>query len=226
MTTSAETGQPQDPSPLSMSALADLYLRPSRYFANPAWLTKGPEFLAIAWIGGVTYMMNRVDTNIMKADLGSSGSGSALATWLTGSWFRYWFLVLGVGLVSAIFVCYLGGWWYRMRLNWSGATEVQPEHARAVYVYQDLVVSAPIILAAIVQTLVFPNYMEAWRSEEMWSSLLLVFIVWSCITSYKAVNAAFAVTRWKARIWFLILPLVLYVVVLGVVGAFYAMLEN
>jgi len=82
------------------------------------------------------------------------------------------------------------------------------------------------ILAVVIQTLVYSNYGEAWAADEMWSSIVLVFIFWSCVTSYKGAKAAFAVTGWKARLWFLIIPVAVYVVALGVLGFAYSALES
>jgi len=73
-----------------------------------------------------------------------------------------------------------------------------------------------------VQTVAFANYRDAWASDEAWSGLLVIFIVWSCIASYKAVRAAFAVSKWKARLWFLIVPLGFYLTVGVVIGVMYA----
>jgi hypothetical protein len=213
------------PSPLRPSSLVALLLRPREFFANIVALTKRPEAYLVAWITGTSYVMDRIDTNIMKAELGGTRSGwQAFGPWLSESWVHYWCFVLGVGILDGWTFWYIGGWWYRKRLNWSGDGKANPDRVRATYVYQDLVGSGPAILLVLVQTVVFANYGEAWRAEELWSSLIIVFIFWSCVTSYKAART-FDVVRWKARLWFLFLPIAVYIVGFGLVGALYALQE-
>jgi len=214
-------------SPLSLTSLARLYLNPKRFFENTARLTKTPEIVVVAWIAGITYAMGRIDKKLMKSDFGRVDSAwEEIGQWLSESWINYWGLVLVLGVINGAILWYLGGWWYRRRLVWSNAGNVLPVHARSVYVYQDLVQSAPMLVIALVQTSIFSNYMEAWNSEEYWSLILLLFVFWSCLTSYKAATTCFPVTVWKARVWFLILPISLYVVALGLVGVLYAYLPS
>jgi hypothetical protein len=208
-------------SPLSLEGLRQLFLSPRAYFANPQRLLATPEVWGVAYLTGVVYAMNRVDVNLMKADLGRA---PPLASWISDSWSHYWVFVLVSGAVCAWVIWYLGGWWFRMRLRWSGATEVDRRNTRAVYVYQDFVESAPALLVALVQLAMFPNYGAAWSEDEIWSSVTLIFVIWSCVTSYKAAVAGFEVTVWKARLWFLVLPLVAGAMAFGVVGAMYSLL--
>jgi hypothetical protein len=212
-------------SPLSPVSVGRLYFNPKRFFENVDRLTKVPEVVIVAWIAGITYAMDRVDKNMLKLEFGSGNSGSQeIGQWLAESWVNYWGLVLTIGAINGAILWYLAGWWYRRRLIWSDAGEVSPEHARSVYVYQDLVQSAPMMIVALVQTSLYSNFMAAWNSEEYWSSIVLLFIFWSCVVSYKAAISSFSVTVWKARIWFLALPISLYIVALGLAGMLLAYL--
>jgi hypothetical protein len=203
-------------------ALVLLFTRPTYLFTHVAALTQGRMFLVLAYCSGVAAAIDRLDQTMMKADLTGRAGLSAIA----GSWPGLWLFVLAVGFVYAAFVWWICGWWYRVRLGWSGAESPDPFTVRVVYVYQDFIQSAPSILIVVAYTLSFASYQEAWASEEVWSTLLLVFMVWSCVTSYKAARAAFSVQKWKARFWFLILPLVVYFIVIVAVGALYAMQEE
>jgi hypothetical protein len=176
---------------------------------------------------GIAGAMNRIDEKIIQAELGHASSGwESTASWLLSSWFNYWLIVVAAGLIGAVFLWYLGGWWYKKRLQWSGATEPSSLLVRRVYTMQELVLAGPTVLLALVQTALFSNYREAWRADELWNSSILVFVFWSCWTSYVAVTTAFQVSKPKARIWFLVLPVLLYVFALGVVGTLYSIFAS
>lgn len=203
-------------------SLVLLFTRPTYLFSQVAALTRGRMYLFLAYCSGVAAAIDRLDQNMMRTDL----TGRPTVAAVTGSWLNLWLFLLAVGLIYAAVVWWVAGWWYRVRLGWSGAESPDPFTTRVVYMYQDFIQSAPAILIVVVYTLVFTNYEEAWAAEEAWSALILVFVVWSCVTSYKAVSAAFSVQKWKARFWFLILPLLFYLVVIVGVGALYAMQEE
>jgi hypothetical protein len=171
--------------------------------------------------------MDRIDNKMMKAELGKSRSSwEAFGPWLTESWTHYWAFMLCIGLISGLFLWYFGGWWYRLRLKWSGATDIEKTIPRAIYIYQNFVAAVPIIIVTIIQTFVFSNYYEAWVADESWSSVAIIFIFWSCITSYIAASTLFNLTKWKARLWFLILPISIYCIAFGAIAAIYVMLQN
>jgi hypothetical protein len=214
--TLAQGTQPLSP----LKLLASLYFRPSRLFADITPLKAKPTFLVVAWIAGIASAIDRFDINMVRSDLAGRGAPAAA---LMDSWLAFWPFILVVGAVYAALVWLIGGWWYRVRLKWSGEANPEPFAARIVYIHQDLITGLPAVLATVVQTFVFESYRAAWASDEAWSGLLVIFIVWSCIASYKAVRAAFAVGKWKARFWFLILPLGFYLGVGVFIGAMYAM---
>ena len=56
-----------NPSPLTPASIALPYLNPRVFFMNVGALVKKPEAMLVAWISGITYVMGRIDTNIMKA---------------------------------------------------------------------------------------------------------------------------------------------------------------
>jgi hypothetical protein len=210
-------------SALSPSRLVDLYFRPRRYFSKIHDLDHRSALFISAVLTGIAGSMNRIDKKIIQAELGYANKGwENIASWLLSSWLNYWLVVVATGLIGAVFFWYMGGWWYKKRLQWSGATELSSILTRRVYTMQELVLSGPTVIYALVQTALFSNYREAWRADELWTSSLLVFVFWSCWTSYVAATSVFQVSKFKARIWFLILPVLLYVVILGVFGTLYA----
>jgi hypothetical protein len=138
---------------------------------------------------------------------------------------NFWLFVLCVGTLNGALFWLVGGWWYRIRLKWCGATDVEPKAARAIYLCQDFVASAPLVLFTISETWRFGSYREAWTFEEVWPSLFLIFVLWSCVTSYNAATSAYTVTRWKARVLFLVLPVLIYLLAWGFIATLIAFLD-
>ena len=202
--------------------LASLYLRPSRLFADLTPLKAKPQWIIVAWICGVSAAIDRADKVMIKSDL----TGREASAMPLDSWASFWPFILIVGALYAPLVWLIGGWWYRLRLKWAGDANAEPFSARIVYTYTNLIAALPSLLVTVAYTFIYENYRASWTSEEAWSSLLIVFIVWDVVASYKGVRTAFAVSKWKARLWFLILPLGLYAVVAVVIGGIYAMQES
>ena len=205
--------QPHYPSPLSWRGLLDLYARPTRFFAS-ADLGRGRAWIIAAWLLGITYAIDRVDKNLMSAELGISRSESdTLASALAGSWAVYWPFVVVAGGIGGAILWLLGGWWYNVRLRWSGSTNFDHRDGRLVYIFAGLVHAIPAIAYSVIATGVFPNYLAAWQSDESWSAGLLIFPFWAAVASYKGVRARFQTRTVPARMWFLVLPMLLYVIV-------------
>jgi hypothetical protein len=209
-------------SDVSKPRLFDLFLYPRRYFSNTHALEQY-EPLVPALLMGLAGAMDRIDKQLVKAELGRANKEwETAASWVSGSWWNYWLAAMLAGLVWALFLWYFGGWWYKKRLQWSGAIEPSSTLARRVNAMQTLVIAGPTILLALIQTVVYENYIEAWRADEVWSSAILLFLFLSCWTSYVAATTAFVVKKFRARLWFLVLPILLYVTVIGLIGAAYA----
>lgn len=215
-------------SPLSWPTVVNLFIRPRSFFSTPALLIKTPEVVFVAWVSGIAYTLGKIDSRIMQGELGSSESPARahLVEWLTSSWIQYWLFALVVGVLNGWIFWYLAGWWYRKRLEWSGAINPDPLQVRALNMYQDLVASGPAILVSVAETISFRNYAEAWEAESWWTLTVIVFVFWSCVTSYKAATSAYALAKWKSRLWFLVLPVTVYLLVLGAVGSLYMLAEG
>jgi len=219
---------PSMPSVFGPHRLVSLLLTPRAYFAHPDLLRDRRGILIAAVLSGFAGAMDRIDQKLVRADLSNQGMGEAnhMTSWVLQSWMNYWILVVGAGLIGSVFIWYIRGWWYRKRLEWSGAGEVAPDDARSVAVLQDLVYVLPTILLALIQTATYSNYAAAWEASDVTGTLVLIFVFWSCWTSYCAATTVFTVQKSKARFWFLILPLAFYVVILGVVTMLISMFHH
>jgi hypothetical protein len=218
----------QQSSPFSFKKLFTLYFRPREYFSHTNDLYHRGVLIVASILAGITGAMDRIDRKIIEAELGHAGKGwESTSEWLITSWSNYWLTVVGVGLISAVIVLYLGGWWYKKRLQWSGAENPSPALARNVYITQYLILSLPNIILVLIQTALFSNYREAWRADEIWSSFLLLFVFWSCWTSYTAATTVFQLSKFKAKLWFLVFPILIYIFVFGLIGTlYYNLVEN
>ena len=145
---------------------------------------------------------------------------------MAGSWLVYWPVVIAAGVVGAAFIWYVGGWWYNLRLRWSGAGEFDKRQGRLLFTFAALVAAIPTLGYTIVATAVFPDYLAAWTSEEPWSAVLLIFPFWSLAVSYRGIRAMFPVRTAPARLWFVILPGLAYLLILGVISTLYALIEE
>ena len=83
--------------------------------------------------------------------------------------------------------------------------------------------AAPNLLVTLVWTFAYSNYAEAFVADEPYSVWLILFPFWSLVTAYVGVRTVFDVSPWKARLWFVILPGLLYVFVLGLLAALLAL---
>lgn len=213
------------PSPLWPRHLIDLFLRPRRFFSGQLALGKTPYAVLVAWCYGAAHTLDRLDQNLLRAEIGRPRPGwDQLAPYIVDSWLGFWLLLLVAGALSGLFLWWLGGWWFAVRLRWSGAEDPDRRLARLVMVYSAFIFTGPTIAAAAVYTVSFGSYAEAFASEEFFSLALLIFPFWSIAASYTGARSVFGVAGWRPRMWFLILPLLLYVSVLGVLATSFALL--
>jgi len=207
---------PTYPSALSLRGLADLFFRPTRYFRS-ADLGRGKAWVFAAWIVGIASAIDRIDTNLIRADLGLGSGSASLSVQLANSWPAFWAFVVPIGAIAAVLLWLIGGWWYNVRLRWSGAVGFDQREGRLVYAFSSLIHAIPALLYAVVATMLFPSYLSAFLSEELWSVALVVFPFWGALASYKGVRAKFQPKPTPARVWFLILPMLFYAVVVAAI---------
>src|SRR5690606_26428870 len=128
---------------LGWGSLADLYFRPTRFFQSHS-LDRGRGWLLAIFLVGVAGAMDRIDQNVIRAELGRPRPGwDAFGPWVTGSWLAYWPFVIGAGTLGAVFIWYIGGWWYNLRLRWSGAGEFDKRQGRLLFTFAALVAALP-----------------------------------------------------------------------------------
>ena len=210
--------------PLAPAQLWKLFLQPGEFFARHVRIEAPLSTLLVTYLLGMVNVMDRVDQKLIQKDLGKA---AGMSLQLLGSWGSYWMLVMLGGILSAIVSWYVGGWWFKMRVKWSGATVVDPRQARLIYVYAYFILNLPILLVALYQTLRFSDYSQAWEASEMTTSIItLLMLVWSCVVGYLGVKAKFDVIPWRAFLWFVVLPVTLVGAAMAFLIYAYFMLEG
>ena len=218
---------PEGPSPLWPRHLVDLFLRPRRFFTDQLALGKTPYAVLVAWCYGVSTSIDRLDQELLRAQLGKPRPGwESLAPYVVDWWPGFWLFVLATGALSGLLIWWFGGWWFALRVRWCGVANPDRRLARLVMVYSAFVHSAPNIIAAVIDGFFFASYSTALSADESYSLILIVFPFWSSFVSYTGVRTLYGVSGWRTRWWFLILPWLFYVVVLGVVAALFTYLPD
>lgn len=195
--------------------MSDLFLHPSRFFRAPYPLDDPWLLLPTLALLGFAGALDRLDLNLLRVEAGADPAGASIHHAAADSWATLWVYLLIAGLIAAVFRWYLGGWWYRVRLEWSDAKRPDPLRARLVYSYSGLVQALPPLLVLGVEFLRYDSYRAAWEASGSWTLLLLAFPYWAYVVSYRGVLATFVVDRGRARLWFLIAPSIYFTVVLG-----------
>jgi hypothetical protein len=168
-------------------ALVQLLLEPERLF--PRLLADRGDrlpFLAI-WLAGVAGAIDTLDSRM------ALGGRTELAE---AGWPILWAALLVVGIVGGFVSWGVGGWRFRMRLRFSGAEEIEPRHARRVWVHARLVAGTASLVGMLAATFQYPSYTVA--SSEGGLGLLAGLVLWSHFVAYRGVTGCFPVRRARA----------------------------
>ncbi|HLL12113.1 MAG TPA: hypothetical protein VK570_13715 [Rubrivivax sp.] len=201
--------EPLATSPWLPRRLLKLLTAPRDFFADTASLGHRPSLPLAAYAVGLASAVDRLGVRTIE------GSPTSLDNWIADAWLHYWTMALLSGLISAVLIWYIGGWWYKVRLRWSGAADPDPALARRVYTWQGLVVALPVLAHMLLQTLLYADFRAAMQAAGALPVVLLGFAFWSCWTSYAAVTTVFPVDKGKATLWFLVLPALLLLLLSG-----------
>lgn len=217
---SPSTTREPSPSPLAPRSVFELFFKPRAFFSDTGRLFRQPELLLTVYLVGVVGVMDRIDQRLVKSAItGQDLPKEDFTSLVMGSWGVYWGLALAAGLLAAAFAWVISGWFFRARLEWSGGGDVDPALARRVWAYQGLTDTLPVLVATVMQTAMYANYLESWYSEDMWSGrIAMVAVFWSCWISYAGATTVFTLHRWKARFWFLVVPVAFYASIFSAVA--------
>ncbi len=205
-------------SPLLPKNLFNLLFHPKYFFTKQVGYGQTPYLIFVTICFGILAVIDRIDSQLIKADFrnGSSPTNDLYAN-IAEHWMAYWIVILIFGiLVSAPFIWHIGGWWYTMRIKWSGVKNPDSFNAKLIYVYSSFIISFPTIILTVYYTITYSNYLEAFSADDFLGLIYLVLPFWSLGISYKGVISLFDVKRSKARLWFVIIPSVFYIFAMGI----------
>lgn len=191
------------PSPLWPQHLIDIFIHPRLFFSSQLALGHAPYVILVTWCFGVADAIS------------SSNQTFRFGT----SWTQFWYFCLAVGALTGLFLWLIGGWWYHVRLSLAGHPGADRKLARLVYIYSSFVESAPIVVLALSQTLLYTSPAAAWQARGALSAIFgVLFPFWSIMTSYTGVQVVFGLSGWRPKVWFLFLPVLVYALIFGVIG--------
>lgn len=202
--------------PLSARRLVDLFARPTEFFRSQIAIGKTPYVLAVTWVVGISGSMDRIDKQLMKMEYSTHPQSAEFLAKIADSWLSFWPFVVVVGGIGAFFLWVMGGWWYNVRLKWCGAVDHDTHSGRVVYIYTSFIYALPSVILVLAQTFLYPDYRSAYNSDSYLSMLLLIFLFWAVVNSYRAVGVVFDVHGGRRKLWFLILPIISYMLAFGV----------
>lgn len=201
-----------------------LLFKPSLFFKDLDLLNVPILVYISLWLIGMSNAVDRIDQKLMKSDLGTAtSSNQSMLDAISGGWLVFFLIVTGIGALGAFFVWLIGGWFYNLRLSWSGAGDFDKVNGRLIYVFSSLVTVIPHIIVLLISAILYQDYVDVFYADEYWSSLIIIFPFWSIYVSYKAILANFTVVKWKTMLWFVILPILFYSLAFGVVIFAYAL---
>ncbi len=213
-------------SPFWPQNLVDLFFRPKKFFSENLSLGKTPYALFVGWILGVSSIADSIDQRLVQADLGRSNGATDLMLNIADSWPVYLGVIFVGGILSGAMIWYIGGWWCKVRLKWSGAADPDPQAARLLLIYSSFVFAAPHVVTLLLQVQLYENYLEAYAYDEFLSFVPLIMLFWSIATTYKGAIAMFDVKRWRAMLWFAVLPTLYFLIIMGVFGYLFAVMDT
>jgi hypothetical protein len=134
------------------------------------------------------------------------------------SWLRFWGVILIQGSIAAALMWLVRGWWFKIRIRWSGDPSPDATVARRVYGWANVVAAVPLLAKTLLDSFRHADPASAMRSPsaDAWSLIAVSF--WSVWVGYRGVRAVFPATRTgPALFWFAILPGGFLAAILGAV---------
>jgi hypothetical protein len=216
-----------DGTPPIFKDILRLFFKPKNFFTSEIAVGKTPYILFVVLVLGISAFIERVDKELLRLLLGNPRPGiENILPYVVDSWLNFWGIALLYGSISGFFIWKIGGWWYKVRLKWSGAKEPETieekkrfsKQVGIIYIYTSFVAAFPSFLLVFIYMFIFKSYRIAFNADEYYSLIFIIFPFWSVIVSYKAVNAIFTLRKWAGKLWFLILPILIYLIAFGILA--------
>lgn len=187
-----------------------LFFRPRAFFRHFALSPVPALTLGCAWLYGAVSAIDRIEMNQLRG---------RPTLWIDlGDWNTYLLGISLLGVVTGALHFVVGGWWYRVRVRWSGAVEPDRGLARRVYLFSSQIWVLPTFLLEVFEISRFETPLDSLQSEGSdWLLLLFVLPFWSVAASYVGVRTVFDVRRLPSTMWFIVVPSLFYGVMFAAV---------
>lgn len=181
----------------------ELVLRPGRFFRGLLRFRPHSTPFLLIWIVGVSAAFENLTNRILVMNT----LGRAVPPMLT-SWTTVWPIALVGGLVVGTVAWIIQGWWFRVRLRFSGAPSGESSHhaARLVWLYAASVWAIPALVGNLMATPLHAD-LQAAMNAGFFGLTELAMSSWASFVAYRGAVSCFPVRRRAALWWFLILPL-------------------
>jgi hypothetical protein len=171
-------------------------------FAKDHLLAPSPNFLLLViWVLGIGNAADR---------LTSSNSST---------WGEVWAVAIFGGILVGAIAYYIGGWFYHVRVGWSkGRGSI--DTARNIYIFSSLPISLISIGSLFFNMIAYGSdyfdsyYAEASIVDIIFGLLAIAAIGYSIYISYRAVRETMYVEKSRAIGWFVVAPVIFYILVL------------
>jgi hypothetical protein len=158
--------------------------------------------------------VSRADSGAMNSTGMFRSGGEVVPEVAAVGWPMFWLYAAIGGVVLGLVEWWFFGWWFRMRLEFCGSVAADPLSARTVFAHARAVWYVP-FLVTVALLIPFSESYKAMMGSEAVALVWVTAPVWSVFVGYRGAVGCFDVDPKKARIWFLILPLVVIGLALG-----------
>jgi hypothetical protein len=181
--------------------LIDAVTAPNEFFREPFRLRDSSIYVG-GYIVGAAAVIDRLGFSASNRD---SVSGIAQAT--AGSWTSYWMYVLFAAMISGPIAWFIRGWWFHVRVDWSGGNSDLDE-CRRIWLMGEVFYALPLIILSVITTLSFPSPAEISDSVEIIFLLTVPVYVWSCWMNYRGASVRYGLSGVRPLIFLLGFPFV------------------
>ena len=195
---------------------SQLLLKPREFFTTQIKDNTIPYFSLAMFIFCLGYGIDRVDTQLIKADVQNNQD----FFYNINNWPYFWLVSVLAGAIGGYLNYLILGWFYNVRVKWSlGKADLKK--SRLIYLFSSFYLYLIVILTTCVETIIYPipydPYSEG-TAFDNYSLIALLFFSFYCIyISYSGARSAMEVNKTRGLIWFLILPIIFYLVVFAAV---------
>lgn len=187
----------------------DFFVNQKLFFSHPN-LDKFIFRYLVIFIVGLASAADRIENKyaaIAYSDLPIDGLFAVIAM----NWTNYWIALVILAIPGGYLIWLILGLWYNLRLKWSGVIGSNASTGKNIMMFNSLIKDIPILVIALVSTLMYSNYNEAFLAQGTIGVALTLFVLLatalSVINSYRSVTAFYEVNGLKPLLWFLLLPM-------------------